>query len=209
MLAGAAIALTAFAGTPTASVRGHPGGTAASVGAARPPGADRAIGTDNPGTPRTVALVAYGQENKHPRPSQHSRQAHPKQHGPKQHRPKHHKARRHRARRHRARQRSPRRYRTPGQIAYSLLPGFDWASWQFRYLNLLWMRESGWNRFAYNPYSGAYGIPQAVPGNKMASAGPNWRTSARTQIIWGMGYIKGRYVTPWGAWQHELQYGWY
>jgi hypothetical protein len=71
------------------------------------------------------------------------------------------------------------------------------------------MRESGWNRFAYNHSSGAYGIPQAVPGDKMASAGPDWRTSARTQILWGMGYIRARYGDPWNAWQHELRYGWY
>ncbi len=71
------------------------------------------------------------------------------------------------------------------------------------------MRESSWNRYAYNPASGAYGIPQAVPGSKMASAGPDWRTSARTQIVWGMGYIRSRYVTPRRAWEHELRYGWY
>ncbi len=70
------------------------------------------------------------------------------------------------------------------------MPAYHWTSWQFHYLNLLWMRESGWNRFAYNHSSGAYGIPQAVPGDKMAAAGPDWRTSARTQIIWGMGYIQ-------------------
>ena len=99
--------------------------------------------------------------------------------------------------------------RTPWQIAGSLMPDYHWTSWQFRYLNLLWMRESGWNRFACNHSSGAYGIPQAVPGDKMAAAGPNWRTSARTQIIWGMGYIKSRYGDPWNAWQHELDYGWY
>ncbi len=52
------------------------------------------------------------------------------------------------------------------------MPDYQWTSWQFRYLNLLWMRESGWNRFACNHSSGAYGIPQAVPGDKMASAGP-------------------------------------
>ena len=98
---------------------------------------------------------------------------------------------------------------TPRQIARSLLAGFHWTRWQFRYLNLLWMRESGWNRFASNPSSGAYGIPQAMPGDKMASAGPDWRSSARTQIIWGMGYIRERYVTPWRAWRHELGDGWY
>ena len=89
------------------------------------------------------------------------------------------------------------------------MPAYHWTSWQFHYLNLLWMRESGWNRFAYNHSSGAYGIPQAVPADKMATAGPDWRTSARTQIIWGMGYIQSRYGNPLNAWQHELRYGWY
>jgi hypothetical protein len=97
----------------------------------------------------------------------------------------------------------------PWQIAGLLMPAYHWTSWQFHYLNLLWMRESGWNRFAYNHSSGAYGIPQAVPGDKMAAARPDWRTSARTQIIWGMGYIRSRYGDPWNAWQHELRYGWY
>ena len=80
---------------------------------------------------------------------------------------------------------------------------------QFRFLNRLWMRESSWNIYATNPYSGAYGIPQAVPGSKMSSAGPNWRTSARTQIRWGLRYIRGRYGSPRNAWNHEVAYGWY
>jgi hypothetical protein len=88
--------------------------------------------------------------------------------------------------------------------------GFGWRPRnQFRFLNWLWERESSWYVYATNPYSGAYGIPQAVPGSKMASAGPNWRTSARTQIRWGMRYIKGRYRTPRNAWNHEVAYGWY
>jgi hypothetical protein len=87
---------------------------------------------------------------------------------------------------------------------------FHWRSrYQFRYLNDLWIRESSWNVHAYNPYSGAYGIPQAVPGSKMASAGPDWQNSARTQIRWGLGYIKARYGTPHRAWRHECTYGWY
>ena len=87
---------------------------------------------------------------------------------------------------------------------------FHWRSRdQFRYLNWLWMRESSWNVYATNPYSGAYGIPQALPGYKMASAGANWRTSARTQIRWGLSYIKARYGSPRNAWAHECAYGWY
>ncbi len=99
--------------------------------------------------------------------------------------------------------------RTPRQIARSMLKSHGWTNWQFSYLNRLWMHESGWNPRASNPYSGAYGIPQAVPGSKMASAGSNWRTSPRTQIRWGLHYIKVRYYSPHGAWLHEVRYGWY
>ena len=96
------------------------------------------------------------------------------------------------------------------QIARAMLPRFHWsAAKQFTYLNRLWNRESGWNRYASNPYSGAYGIPQAVPGSKMASAGPNWRSNPATQIRWGLRYIRGRYGSPHRAWNHELAYGWY
>ena len=71
---------------------------------------------------------------------------------------------------------------------------------QFPCLEKLWDHESGWNPKAENKGSGAYGIPQALPGSKMASAGADWKTSAATQIKWGLGYIKGRYSTPCGAW---------
>jgi hypothetical protein len=98
---------------------------------------------------------------------------------------------------------------TPRQIARRLLHHFHWSRRQFRYLNPLWDRESSWNVFASNPYSGAYGIPQAVPGSKMASAGSHWRTSARTQIRWGLRYIKDQYGSPRAAWDHELATGWY
>jgi hypothetical protein len=87
---------------------------------------------------------------------------------------------------------------------------FHWRpSHQFRFLNRLWNRESSWNVHAYNPYSGAYGIPQAVPGGKMSSAGPRWRTSARTQIRWGLRYIRSRYGSPRRAWAHSCATGWY
>jgi hypothetical protein len=100
--------------------------------------------------------------------------------------------------------------RTPRQIARAMLPTFNWsASKQFKYLNWLWQRESGWNRYAYNPYSGAYGIPQALPGSKMASAGPNWRSNASTQIRWGLRYIRARYGSPRRAWNHSQAAGWY
>jgi hypothetical protein len=101
------------------------------------------------------------------------------------------------------------RHLTPREVARRMLPGFGWTQWQFQWLNLLWERESGWNKFARNPYSGAYGIPQAMPGSKMASAGPNWPSNAWTQIRWGLRYIKGRYGSPHRAWLHSQATGWY
>ena len=89
------------------------------------------------------------------------------------------------------------------------LAGATWGPGQFGYLNLLWQRESGWNPAAANPVSGAFGIPQALPAAKMASAGPDWATNPYTQIIWGIGYIRATYGTPQAAWAHELAYGWY
>ncbi len=102
------------------------------------------------------------------------------------------------------------RHRTPRQKARRMLRQKGWsADYQFPYLDKLWERESGWNVHAENPFSGAYGIPQAVPGSKMASAGPNWPNSAKTQIRWGLDYIRGRYNSPRRAWLHEEADGWY
>jgi hypothetical protein len=86
---------------------------------------------------------------------------------------------------------------------------YGWGSDQFGCLVDLWNKESGWNVYATNPSSGAYGIPQALPGDKMATAGADWQTSAATQIKWGLGYISGRYGTPCGAWSHSVSVGWY
>jgi hypothetical protein len=80
---------------------------------------------------------------------------------------------------------------------------------QWHCLDRLWTRESGWNHLARNRGSGAYGIPQALPGSKMSSAGPDWRTSAATQIRWGLGYIENRYGNPCAAWGHAQAAGWY
>ena len=93
-------------------------------------------------------------------------------------------------------------------IAKAMLAARGWGGDQFSCLVSLWNRESGWRTNAANP-SGAYGIPQAVPGSKMASAGPNWRTDPTTQITWGLGYISARYGTPCGAWAHSQSQGWY
>jgi hypothetical protein len=73
----------------------------------------------------------------------------------------------------------------------------------------LWNKESHWNVYAHNVRSGAYGIPQALPGDKMATAGADWATNPATQITWGLGYIGGRYGTPCGAWGHSQAKGWY
>lgn len=93
-------------------------------------------------------------------------------------------------------------------IALAILNAEGMGNDQYSCLVSLWNRESHWRVNAENP-DGAYGIPQALPGNKMASAGPDWQTNATTQIKWGLGYIKARYGTPCGAWAHSQSTGWY
>jgi hypothetical protein len=97
----------------------------------------------------------------------------------------------------------------PKIVAKAMLTRFGWGASQFSCLDSLWTRESMWSIHAMNPTSGAYGIPQALPGSKMASAGPNWRTNAITQISWGLGYIRSRYGSPCAAWGHSEGHGWY
>lgn len=94
-------------------------------------------------------------------------------------------------------------------IAYNMLASFGFATSQWTCLLDLWNRESGWQYNATNATSGAYGIPQALPGDKMASAGADWLTNPATQIKWGLGYIKGRYGNPCGAWAMEEAQGFY
>ena len=84
-----------------------------------------------------------------------------------------------------------------------MLGSYGWGDDQFGCLVSLWNKESGWNYQAYNRSSGAYGIPQALPGSKMGSAGADWQTNPATQIAWGLGYISGRYGSPCGAWAHS------
>jgi len=86
---------------------------------------------------------------------------------------------------------------------------YGWSQADFECLVKLWNKESGWNPNAYNASSGAYGIPQALPGSKMASAGSDYQTNYQTQINWGLGYIKSRYGTPSNAWNHSQTRGWY
>lgn len=97
----------------------------------------------------------------------------------------------------------------PREIARALLPEFGFSADQFGCLDSLWTRESNWNPSADNPSSSAYGIPQALPGSKMASAGADWATNPVTQITWGLGYIRDRYGSPCGAWAHSESVGWY
>jgi hypothetical protein len=98
---------------------------------------------------------------------------------------------------------------TAQRIAYNMMASFGFSpSSQFGCLDQMWARESGWNYQAYNA-SGAYGIPQALPGSKMASAGSDWQTNPATQIKWGLGYIKSIYGTPCNAWAFWQGHGYY
>jgi hypothetical protein len=97
----------------------------------------------------------------------------------------------------------------PRSVARLMLADHGWGASQFSCLNSLWNKESRWNYRAQNPSSGAYGIPQALPGTKMASAGSDWRTNPVTQIEWGLDYIADRYGTPCAAWGHSQSVGWY
>ena len=95
------------------------------------------------------------------------------------------------------------------KIGCALMLDAGFAIDQFPCLDKLWTKESGWNHEASNPSSGAYGIPQALPGSKMGSVADDWRTNPATQITWGLGYIEGRYGTPCKAWAHSQDVGWY
>jgi hypothetical protein len=98
---------------------------------------------------------------------------------------------------------------TAQSIGYNMLPAFGFSQkTQWGCLLDLWNRESGWIYDAENA-SGAYGIPQALPGDKMASAGADWETDPTTQIKWGLGYITQVYGTPCGAWNFELANNYY
>ncbi len=94
-------------------------------------------------------------------------------------------------------------------IARGMMASYGWGDDEFSCLQSLWNRESGWNYQAENASSGAYGIPQALPGSKMSSVAGDWATNPATQITWGLGYIQGRYGTPCSAWAHSESVGWY
>lgn len=86
---------------------------------------------------------------------------------------------------------------------------YHWSRAQYRCLAPLWGKESAWNERAHNGSSGAHGIPQAMPGSKMASVGKDWRSNPMTQIKWGLRYIKAVYNTPCRAWSHWRSRHWY
>ena len=98
---------------------------------------------------------------------------------------------------------------SPQEIAQQMLGDFGWGASEFGCLDSLWNRESGWDVHASNPSSGAYGIPQALPGSKMAEYGSDWESNPATQIEWGLHYIQARYGSPCGAWSHSQADGWY
>jgi len=98
----------------------------------------------------------------------------------------------------------------PRDIAKQILQNkFGYGADQYRCFNDIIIRESNWDIDATNPSSGAYGIPQALPGSKMASVGDDWRTNPATQITWAIGYMNDRYGSPCSAWGFKSSHGWY
>jgi hypothetical protein len=97
----------------------------------------------------------------------------------------------------------------PREIAESMLAEYGWDSSEMSCLDELWVSESDWDVNATNPTSGAYGIPQALPAEKMATAGSDWRTNPKTQIEWGLDYIESSYGTPCSAWEFKQANDWY
>nr|WP_198035256.1 peptidoglycan-binding protein [Streptacidiphilus rugosus] len=100
--------------------------------------------------------------------------------------------------------------RTVQITAQNRFGAYGWSiSGQFGCLDQIYTHESGWKVYATNPSSGAYGIPQALPGTKMATAGSDWQTNPATQIHWGLDYIHDRYGTPCSAWSFWQAHNWY
>lgn len=98
----------------------------------------------------------------------------------------------------------------PREIARQImLNKYGWGEDQYSCYDDIIMRESKWDPYADNPYSSAYGIPQALPGSKMSAFGPDWRTNPVTQIRWGLDYVDKRYGTPCQAWSFKRSHGWY
>jgi len=97
----------------------------------------------------------------------------------------------------------------PRAVGRLLVADRGWGEEQFGCLDSLWAKESGWRWNADNPSSDAYGIPQSLPGSKMASFGSDWATNPVTQIKWGLQYIESRYGTPCSAWGKSQSSNWY
>ncbi|MEO8517717.1 MAG: hypothetical protein ABI438_00955 [Dermatophilaceae bacterium] len=97
----------------------------------------------------------------------------------------------------------------PRAVGRLLVFDKGWSDGQFNCLDSLWTKESGWRWNADNPSSSAYGIPQALPGSKMASVASDWSTNPITQITWGLSYISNRYGSPCSAWGHSQAFNWY
>ena len=93
--------------------------------------------------------------------------------------------------------------------AHNLVLKYGWTEYDYECLVKLWHRESSWNPYAVNKKSGACGIPQSLPCKKMRSFGKDYKTNYKTQIKWGLNYIKNRYGTPANAWNHSQRKGWY
>ncbi|WP_426565955.1 hypothetical protein ACPPVT_05160 [Angustibacter sp. McL0619] len=109
----------------------------------------------------------------------------------------------------RAKERARLQSMDPRSIARSLLGDYGFSSGQYGCLDSLWQKESGWSLHASNASSGAYGIPQALPGSKMGTVAGDWRTNPVTQIKWGLQYIRSSYGSPCAAWSHSQGSGWY
>ena len=93
---------------------------------------------------------------------------------------------------------------TNRKLGFEMTVAYGWGEY-WECLDNLWTWESGWNHLKWNNQgSGAYGIPQSLPANKMASVGEDWKTNPETQITWGLGYIKNRYSNPCNAWKSFL-----
>lgn len=97
----------------------------------------------------------------------------------------------------------------PKSAARTLMADYGWGDDQFSCLDSLWTKESNWQYNAQNPSSGAYGIPQSLPAEKMAEFGSDYLTNPVTQIKWGLSYINDVYGTPCSAWSHSQATNWY
>lgn len=98
---------------------------------------------------------------------------------------------------------------TNRMMAQGLAAERGWTGSEWRCLDRLVWRESRWIQTARNPTSGAYGIPQSLPGRKMATVAPDWQTNPVTQVRWMLRYVKNRFSTPCNALAHSNRTGWY